>query len=416
MHNRSLLAGILACTLITPAFGQLKSIREGTGFTSPVFAAAPPGTTDTLWVVQQNGLIRTLNLAGGSGTTPGTTVLTESNLTFSGEQGLLGMAFHPNFAANGFFYIYKNDGSSDGNIEIARYTFNGTSATNRQTVLQIAHPTNTNHNGGWIGFGPDGYLYAGTGDGGGANDPANNAQNKNALLGKMLRLDVSGDDFPAEANRNYKIPTSNPGVGVADYADEIWAFGIRNPWRNSFDRATGDLWIADVGDTVREEINKQLASSTGGENYGWDIREGAADNPNTPGSIPVGSYVDPIYDYSSSASGFGSITGGYVYRGPTITDGSVSMNGKYFFADYSAGRIWTLEQISGGVTIVDRTAALQVPDVGGIIGNFDIVSFAEDNLGNLYIIDYDGEIFRVVPEPSMLGFIGLGSLLLRRRR
>ncbi|MBC7784433.1 MAG: PQQ-dependent sugar dehydrogenase [Burkholderiales bacterium] len=407
---------LIAGALSAPALGQLKSLREGTGFAAPVFAAAPPGSSNTLWVVQQGGTIRTLDLAGGSGTTPGSTILTEPNITFNGERGLLGMAFHPSFATNGQFYIYKTDGGPDADIEIARYTFSGGAATNREVVLKIPHPTHSNHNGGWMSFGPDGYLYVGTGDGGGANDPFENAQNKNALLGKMLRLDMSGDDFPGDANKNYKIPPTNPGVGVANYADEIWAYGLRNPWRNAFDRTTGDLWIADVGDTLREEINKQAAGSAGGQNYGWDIREGSIDNSNTGGTLDPADRVDPIYDYSSSASGFGSITGGYVYRGPTVSDGTKSMEGLYFFADYRTGNIWTLEQVGAGVTIVDRTAALMTPDVGGAIGVFDVVSFAQDNLGNMYIIDYDGEIFRIVPEPSMLGVLGMSFIALRRRR
>jgi hypothetical protein len=397
------------------AQAQLQTVREGTGFNSPLFAASQPGVNSSLWVIEQGGAIRTLDLTGGSNTTPGPTVLVENDLASGGEQGLLGLAFHPNFSTNRQFYTYKTNASS--NLEINRYTYVAGDATatraTRQTVLQIAHPGQTNHNGGWMSFGPDGYLYAAVGDGGGSNDPNNNAQNRNSLLGKMLRIDVDSDAFPSDATRNYAAPATNPGVGVADYADEIWALGLRNPWRSAFDRQTGDLWIADVGQGDQEEVNKQPAG-VGGLNYGWDIREGTTAGPSNGVITPGEPLTDPIHTYGRDVGR--SITGGYVYRGPGLFDGTEQLTGHYFFADYITGRIWTLEEVSpGNYAVTDRTAALSTPDVGGPIGAFDIVSFAQDGVGNLYIIDIDGEIFRIIPEPASLGLIGLGGLFLGRR-
>jgi hypothetical protein len=272
-------------------------------------------------------------------------------------------------------------------------------------VLGYAQPQ-SNHNGGWLAFGPDGYLYVGSGDGGGGNDSATghtggtgNAQDiTNNLLGKLLRLDVDGDDFPADPARNYAIPPDNPFVGVTG-DDEIWSYGLRNPWRASFDRVTGDLYVGDVGQNTREEIDVQPAASGGGENYGWRLREGTIATPTggVGGNRPPGS-IDPIYDYtrgSGTFQGF-SVTGGYVYRGPIA-----EIHGHYFFADYVGERIWTLVwdgadpadfDGTNWTNLTDRTGELAT----GAHGIDAISSFAEDGLGRLYILDLGGEIFRIV--------------------
>jgi hypothetical protein len=274
-------------------------------------------------------------------------------------------------------------------------------------ILSIDHPQ-TNHNGGWIDFGPnDGFLYVAVGDGGGGNDNGTghtagtgNAQDiTDNLLGKILRIDVHNDAFPADANRNYANPGSNPFVGVTG-DDEIWAYGLRNPFRSSFDPANGNLYIGDVGQGAREEIDVQLASSGGGENYGWRLREGMIQTPagGIGGAKPPGA-IDPIYDYlhGSGTTQGNSVTGGIVYRGP-IT----AMQGHYFFADFVNDRIWSLafdgsapstHNGTNYTNFVDRTDQLVVS--GTTIDS--IVAFGDDLAGNLYIVDIGGEIFRVVP-------------------
>src|SRR5690606_17874433 len=259
--------------------------------------------------------------------------LTVSPITTDSERGLLGLAFHPDFSDTRMFFVNFTD--SSGNTVVRRYRVESgeppstVEAGSALDLLKLEQPF-SNHNGGWMGFGPDGYLYIAVGDGGSGHDPQNNGQNKNSLLGKMLRIDVNGDDFPTDSSRNYAIPDDNPFVG-ADGLDEIWAYGLRNPWRNSFDRETGDFWIGDVGQSTREEINFQPAASTGGENYGWRLREGSIATPGAVGGARPAGNVDPVYDYGLSGSQ--SITGGYVYRGSAMPQ----LRGHYFFADYRGG-------------------------------------------------------------------------------
>ncbi|MEZ6073478.1 MAG: PQQ-dependent sugar dehydrogenase [Pirellulales bacterium] len=244
----------------------------------------------------------------------------------------------------------------------------------------------------------DNYLYIASGDGGPGHDPGNNGQNPNTLLGAMLRIDVNGDDYPLDTSTNYAIPASNPFV-TGGGAAEVWAYGLRNPWRDSFDRANGDLYIADVGQESFEEVNFQRADSTGGENYGWRVREGFGPTPTGGiGDDAPADNVDPIYVYPHGSGTFegGSITGGYVYRGP-ITP----LSGQYFFGDFGSSHIWSLEVdrdaeavVAGSLT--DWTAAF-TPDVG-TIGS--IASFGEDADGNLYIVDiYGGEVFLLTADP-----------------
>ncbi len=373
--------------------------RVAQGISSPLYATAPAGDSSRLFVVEKvSGQIKILNL--GTGAVNSIPFITITDISTNSERGLLGLVFHPSYASNGFFYV--NLTNESGNTEIRRYQVssnpNIANLNSEELIIGYDQPF-TNHNGGWMGFGPDGYLYIANGDGGSSNDPGNRAQDLHSLLGKMLRLDVSSDDFPTDPTRNYGIPADNPFKGVMVDSElvreEIWAFGLRNPWRSSFDRQTGDLLIADVGQGAREEVNFQAAGSDGGENYGWRLREGLIENPDSVagGPKPAGN-VDPIYDYER---GFGlfqgnSVTGGYVYRGPVL-----AARGHYFFGDFVSGGIWSLRAASGSATqLTDRTGQL-VPDAGNVD---NIASFGEDALGNLYIIDFDGEIFKLVGDTS----------------
>ena len=388
----SLLALTIFCAVASANDGGIAVKRVVSGLSRPLYVTAPPGDTGRLFIVEQHtGRIKILNL--NTGIVNALPFLDIDGLSTGNEQGLLGLAFDPNYAGNGFFYV--NFTETNGTTNIRRYQVSAgdpdiADASTTATVMTYAQPF-SNHNGGWLGFGPDGFLYISSGDGGSGNDPGNRAQDiTDQRLGKILRINVNGDDFPADATRNYAIPTDNPFVGVAG-DDEIWAYGLRNPWRASFDRLTGDLYIADVGQNQREEINFQPASSKGGENYGWRVMEGTRCNiPNDP--LPCGdaSFTPPIHEYShtpGSDGGF-SITGGYVYRGP-IPD----LQGIYFFADYVSNQIWSFRFDGANKTdFANRTAQVSV-DAGSVQS---ISSFGEDASGNLYIVSLDGEVFTIV--------------------
>lgn len=400
---------------------SLRTTRIANGLSQPVFVTAAPGDLNRLFVVEKGGVVRILDLATGS--LLATPFLTIPNVFNSNERGLLGLAFHPNFANNGLFYTsYSKSGGAFGqgvshitqwSVDGDPLTDNTADANSQVEVLSFDQPF-SNHNGGWIGFGPnDGMLYISSGDGGSGNDPLNSGQSLDTLLGKMLRIDVNGDDFPADANRNYAIPDDNPFAndGDADTFDEIWAWGLRNPWRPSFDRGSpidgtgeGDLYIADVGQNRREEINVQLADSVGGENYGWRLREGtiATATGGVGGPKPLGA-IDPIYDYQRNGTTSdplfegNSVTGGYVYRGP-IT----GLDGDYFFGDFVSNNLWSLQFDGSNPTAHDGTNFTDLvnrntdltPDVGSI---GSLVSFGEDAKGNLYLVDIAGEVFRIDP-------------------
>jgi glucose/arabinose dehydrogenase len=379
--------------------------RVASGLDLPLYVTAPPGDPDHLFIVEQHsGRIRVLNLADNS--INAIPFLTITGLAQGSEQGLLGLAFHPDYATNGFFYV--NVTVTSGDTEIRRYKVSSDPVVaipdSKQLVLGYAQPQ-ANHNGGWLGFGPDGYLYISVGDGGGSYDEdaghtpgtGNGQDITSDLLGKMLRIDVNGDDFPADSTRNYAIPADNPFVGKTG-DDEIWSFGLRNPWRASFDRATGNLYIGDVGQDTREEIDVQPAGSAGGQNYGWRLREGTIATPGVGGARPPGE-IDPIYDYPHGNGQFEGdvVTGGYVYRGPVA-----ELRGQYFFADFESAHIWTLlydgsdpSTFDGTnyTNLTDRTAEL-APGAGLSID--EISSFGEDAAANLYIVDLGGEVFRIV--------------------
>ncbi len=280
-------------------------------------------------------------------------------ISTSMEQGLLSMAFAPDYATSGRFYVYYTDLA--GSSILARYRVSNdpdvADADSAQILLTVFQPF-PNHNGGRLEFGPDGMLYLGIGDGGGADDPLEAGQDTSTLLGKMLRLDVSGDGI-------YTIPPDNPLLGEGGARGEIWAYGLRNPWRMAFDRTTGDLYIADVGQESSEEINFQPASSPGGENYGWNIREGSQcfmGDCQTPG------LTDPVWEYDHSA-GECSITGGQVYRGPDYA----GFDGRYVYGDFCSGRIWAYHQASGTNELLSE----------GELAN--ILTFGEDERGNVYV-------------------------------
>jgi len=345
--------------------------RIATGFNQPLYVIAPTNDIERLFVLEKaSGDIKIIQLSNNKVLSE--PFLTVENISTNSERGLLGLAFHPNYDVNGELYVSvtNDDGDSD-------------------TIPQFA----SNHNGGWIGFGPDEYLYIASGDGGGGNDPQENGQDLTTLLASMLRIDVNGDDFPSDDSRNYRIPDSNPfvnkSVNGVKARPEIWSYGLRNPWRPSFDRVTGDLIIADVGQRQREEINFQLASSKGGENYGWQLREGEITTPSVGGDRPDDN-VEPIYTYRRSGSEFtgSSITGGYRYRGPIK-----ELTGKYFFADFSNGRIWSLIPSVGSFDELTFWSDSLTTDEGKV-GN--VSSFGEDAKGNLYVVDFDGDIFKFV--------------------
>ncbi|MGQ0533654.1 MAG: PQQ-dependent sugar dehydrogenase, partial [Caulobacteraceae bacterium] len=373
--------------------GAIDATLIAAGLFNPVFAASPPGDPNRFFIIEQHrGTIRILDLSSNQMLATPFLDIADNELGASGEEGLLGLAFHPSYASNGLYYIYVTNAA--GNNEIWQYTRGANpdvSSTTRQLVITINHPGQSNHNGGWIAFGPDGYLYVATGDGGGGGDPGNNAQNTNSLLGKILRIDVNSDGFPTDAGRNYAIPGDNPYVGVAG-ADEVFAIGLRNPWRPSFDTATGDMLIADVGQGAREEINFVPAGTLAGRNFGWVVWEGTqiyddTRSGNPPANSPL--FTHPIHDYghgSGPEQGF-SVTGGYVIRGP-----DAGGQGLYVFADFITGNFWTLRATAGGAEDVARRNDQLV--VNG--GDFDqIASFALDGQGRLYGVGLDGQIHRL---------------------
>ncbi|MGH7474435.1 MAG: PQQ-dependent sugar dehydrogenase, partial [Candidatus Methylomirabilales bacterium] len=288
-----------------------------------------------------------------------------------GEQGLLSVAFHPRYATNGLFYVNYTD--RVGDTVVARYTVSANrdraDAASALVVLTIAQPY-PNHNGGQLQFGPDGTLYIGMGDGGSAGDPHGHGQNPNSLLGKMLRIDVN---VPP-----YAVPKTNPFVGPGPPLDEIWALGLRNPWRFSFDRQSGDLYIADVGQNSREEVNVQPAGSRGGENYGWNIMEGAECFSPPSGCARAGLTM-PVATYRTGENC--SITGGYVYRGTQVR----TLIGTYIFGDYCSGRIWGLRKSNRGEWTMREL--LDTP--------LRISSFGEDEAAELYVVDHGGVIYRL---------------------
>jgi glucose/arabinose dehydrogenase len=339
------------------------------GFKAPLYVTSAADGSGRLFMVEQDGLIRIvrdLQILEPPFLNVKTLVSRDGS-----ERGLLGMAFHPRYGETGTFFINYTD--VNGDTAVVRYRVSPDNPdradpNSAEMILQVDQPY-PNHNAGQLAFGPDGYLYIGLGDGGAAGDPHGNGQNGMTLLGKMLRLDVDSD-------RPYAIPPTNPFVGRPDFAPEIWAYGLRNPWRYSFDRQTGDLYIADVGQNNWEEINYQAATSRGGENYGWNLYE--ATHPFQNGQA-IGA-VPPIAEYSH-ADGC-SVTGGYVYRGAALPD----LQGTYLFGDFCSGTIWATRRAPDGTWQTRILMNSGIP----------ISSFGEDESGELYVVNYGGGLFRMV--------------------
>lgn len=371
----------------TPAAGtSLTTELVAEGLAQPIFVTSPPGDA-RLFIVEKCGQIRILDngtlreqpfLDIGPGSDNPRVRCT------AGEQGLLGLAFHPDYAANGRFFV-NYTGPVDGEVStvVAEYRVSAdpnVAETDEKPLFDVFQP-DTNHNGGMIAFGPDGYLYTGMGDGGGQEDPDDNGEDPRTLLGAMLRIDVDGGD-------PYAIPASNPYAaspdGEMDPRREIWAIGFRNPWRFSFDRDTGDLYIADVGQRDWEEVNIEPAGSPGGANYGWNEMEGSHCFEPSTGCNTEGKEV-PVVEYGH-VDGNCSITGGYVYRGSCMPD----IDGWYFYADYCTARVWALQY---------RDGALQDDQELDVDFGSGIVSFGEDAAGEMYVVNIQaGTVRRIVIE------------------
>jgi glucose/arabinose dehydrogenase len=347
--------------------------------------------TNRLFIVQQGGRIRIHN---GTILLPTPFLDISTIITSGGERGLLSLAFHPGYKINRYFFVYYTNLSGD--ITIARYQTQAgnpdlADAASGVVLMNIPKPF-ANHNGGDLNFGPEGYLYFGTGDGGSGGDPFNNAQNGLSLLGKMIRIDVNNFSTPPY----YTIPPDNPYIADPNVDDHIWVIGLRNPWRWSFDRGTNDMWIADVGQGAWEEVNFRTAGNTGGINYGWRCYEGNAPY-NTTGCLPQSNYISPIFVYPHIfATGGFSITGGFVYRGPEYP----VLNGYYICADYVSGNVWLINP--------DGVGGWNVRRQSGLPGN--ISSFGESENGTMYAVSLGGNIYKVdvisVLPLSLLSFSG----------
>jgi glucose/arabinose dehydrogenase len=394
----ALIAALALGFVPSEATAQLRTQVVATGLNNPVGFVMDPLDHSTFYVVEQRGTIRTLR----NGTLlPAFFLDIRSVISSGGERGLLGLAFAPDHETSRRFYV--NFTNPDGDTVVARYTRTASGSVDVNSRFDLMWPGGrryieqpfSNHNGGHLAFGPDTYLYIGLGDGGSGGDPMNNAQNPNTLLGKMLRIDVN---VPDTDPRGYRIPEDNPFVDRQPIAalGEIWAFGLRNPWRYSFDDwthgGTAALVIADVGQNAREEVNWEPAGA-GGRNYGWRLREGrAAYDARTAAAFQP--LTEPIHDYPRS-DGM-SITGGFVYRGAALDP---MFNGRYFFADYVAGRVYTI-----GIALDERQEAravdlLELTDLlGGTTELGLISSFGVDADAELYVVSYSrGRILKIIP-------------------
>jgi len=384
--------------------GDLTTVLVASGLASPLFVTSPPGDVTRLFIVEQAGTIKILR----DGAVLGTAFLDISALVQSpasgggNEEGLLGLAFHPDYATNGWFFVYYTNLTGSHNI-VARYTVSANpdvaDSGSRVEVIATAHPSGLDQDGGMLAFNPhDGYLYIGSGSDGASNcDPQNNAQNLHSNLGKILRLQV--DSLPYST-------AGNPWDGSATGNDEIWAYGLRNPWRFTIDPVTGVILIGDVGESIWEEIDCQVPGSTGGENYGWKNFEGhTCPSPSptctVPGSCFLPDYEPPVRVYSHGENGFScAVTGGYVYRGCRMSD----LHGTYFYAEYCNGFIRTFRfdetcAITSGATDLDRTIDL---DPEGALFISQINSFGLDARGEMYIVDRGGKVFKILPVLSIM--------------
>ncbi len=359
----------------TPSSAALKIVQVAQGLESPLYLTAPPGDTARLFIVEQSGRIRIVR-SGALLSIPFLDL--SAKVSFGGEQGLLGLAFHPQYATNGRFVVNYTDRGGDTRVAVYRVSSDADVAdpASEQVILAVDQPF-ANHNGGMVVFGPDGKLYIGLGDGGSGGDPQGNGQNRNVLLGKILRVEVN-------AAGQFSVPADNPFVGQAGRRPEIWSLGLRNPWRFSFDRSLGDLYIGDVGQNTHEEIDVSTDVSQFGRglNYGWNTMEGLACYSPSAACVRTGLTL-PVLDYDH---GIGcSVIGGYVYRGSAIPD----LRGTYFYGDYCQGWVRSFRLAGTRVTGENDWPALRP---GG-----QITSFGEDAQGELYIVIQSGRVFRIVP-------------------
>ena len=356
-------------TLAAPTDAHIKLRLLASHLSMPVYATSANDGTGRIFIVEKTGKIKILQKNGVVRSTPFLNI--SSEVSKGSEQGLLSLAFHPGFRTN--HKLYVNFTNTVGKTVIREYRVsssnpNVVSTSTKRDILRLTQPY-ANHNGGMLAFGPDGYLYIGMGDGGGAGDPDNRAQNTNELLGKMLRIDINHTQ-PTAAYRN---PSTNPYVGVAG-RDEIWQIGLRNPWRFSFDRATGELWAGDVGQGAREEIDR----ITRGGNYGWRVLEGTSCTNLGPASCTAPGFTAPVAEYGHSA-GRCSVTGGYVYRGSAIP----LLRGGYVFGDYCSGEIW----------VVSAYASAPASKVRLLDTSLLISSFGQIGGGELVVTDLNGRLY-----------------------
>jgi glucose/arabinose dehydrogenase len=335
-------------------------------FERPLFLAPAPGDAKRLYVVEQRGVIRVFDRANPANATVFLDISARTS-RMGEEEGLLGLAFHPDYARNGFFYVYYSGAGARRQV-VARYRADPAKsvadpASERQLI--VMDDPFRNHNGGMLAFGPDGLLYVGTGDGGAAGDPHDNAQRLDTLLGKILRVDADG-----------KAPADNPFANRSGAKPEIWAWGLRNPWRFSFDRKTGALWAGDVGQNEREEIDVVVK----GGNYGWRLFEGDAAYEN-PARRPAKDFIAPVATYGHDEGC--SVTGGYVYRGARVP----ALQGQYLYADFCSGHVWALAADGTGKRQGRKVANVPQPS-----------SFGEDDTGEVYITSFDGGLYQLVPK------------------
>ena len=382
--RRRCAALVVVCLLLSggAAHAQVELAPVLSNVPSPTFATHAGDGSNRLFIVELRGVIDVLQPGASSATT---FLDVRGRVLSGGERGLLGLAFHPLYETNGRLFVFYTR-QNDGALVIAEYGVSSdrnVASTNERVLLTIPHPGQSNHNGGMLAFGPGGYLHIGVGDGGSSNDPPNNAQNIEALLGKTLRIDVDRPDNAA--GLLYSSPSGNPFVGRAG-RDEIFAFGLRNPWRFSFDRSTDQQWIGDVGQNAREEVNTPVIP---GANFGWRVYEGASCTGNDGGLCRPGDFTAPLFDYTHT-NGRCSITGGYVYRGSRGT----LANGSYVYGDYCSGEIfiWDGRQQS---LLLDTSRSIS--------------SFGEDEAGEIYVVGAGGTIERLRnPNASACGVTAAG--------
>jgi glucose/arabinose dehydrogenase len=372
-------AGEQPASPAAPAPGSIKLTLIADGLDQPVLITSARDGTGRLFIVEKTGRIKVL-ARGAVSSRPFLNLST--SVTRGPEQGLLGLAFHPRFATNRRYFVNFTDLAGDTVIREYRASAtdpNRTEAGSGRTILRIDQPY-SNHNGGMIAFGPDGYLYIGTGDGGGGGDPGNRAQSTASLLGKMLRIDVNG----TTSTRNYRIPASNPYVGRTG-RDEIWQRGLRNPWRWSFDRSTGNLWIGDVGQRRYEEVDRAVRTASGpgrAANWGWRVMEGFHCYNPSSGCNRTGKRL-PLLEYSHSSDGRCAVTGGHVYRGRSVG----ALVGWYVYGDYCSGEIFA----------VAAGAASPASPVRLLDTSLLISSFGESAGRELFVVDLGGAVYEIDP-------------------